>query len=228
MLPKYEKMTYISTNTLIKPLHLSEKIITIIKERLSHLHWSMFLESASPEHIDSNWSIFTAQPIATLTESNGDVVYDDLINNTTVTMGQDPLAAQMLARQQLFDQNQQHQTEFPFSGGVIAAYHYDMGEIFESLNKQQLNSGLGLGSCHCGFYDWAILYNLKQNQYFLVQQRTKNQQENVNNLWESRYQWLESLSLQVEQETEKFHLSKSWQSNYSEAEYRQSFNKIQD
>lgn len=226
MLLKYEKMTYKSDNTLIKPLILPEKIITIIKWQLSRLNWSMFLESASTDHIDSNWSIFTAQPVATLTELNGSAVFNDLINNTMTTMGKDPLTAQMLVRQQLF--NEENQNEFPFTGGVIAAYHYDMGEIFESLHKQQQNPGLDLGPFHCGFYDWAILYNLKQKQYFLVQHRTKNQKENVINLWEKRYQWLQSLSTKVENKAESFHLTDQWQSNYSEDEYRHSFNKIQD
>ena len=226
MLPKYEKMTYISANTLIKPLFFSEKIITLIKQQLSCLEWSMFLESASSEHIDSNWSIFTAQPIATLTQSNEYALFHNLMNNTTETMGKDPLAAQKHIRQQLF--HEEIQNQFPFSGGVIAAYHYDMGKIFEPLNEQKKNIGLDLGAFHCGFFDWAILYHLKQDQYFLVQQRTKNQQDSVKKLWETRFQWLESLITGVEKETEKFQLTEPWQSNYSEDEYRQSFNKIQD
>ena len=67
MLPKYEKMTYISDNTVIKPLSFSVKIINIIKSKLSSVQWTVFLESGSVDHVDSNWSIFTGSPIATLT-----------------------------------------------------------------------------------------------------------------------------------------------------------------
>ena len=229
MLPKYEKMTYISTNTLIKPLFLSEKIITLIKQQLSCLNWSMFLESASPEHVDSNWSIFTADPIATLTSLESDAIFHDRLTDTTSNMGKDPLTAQKKMREQLFHHDDQ--SDYPFTGGVIAAYHYEMGEVFESLHKQQQNSGLNLGPFHCGFYDWAILYNLKQQQYFLVQQRTTNQNKTVENLWQSRYHWLELLAGEksgVLSSASTFNLKESWQSNYTEPEYRASFNKIQD
>ncbi len=226
MLPKYEKMTYKSANTLIKPLFFSEKIITIIKQELSCLNWSVFLESGSSEHIDSNWSIFSAQPIATLTESNQRASFHDVINNTTHDMGRDPLAAQLHVRQQLF--HEESTTDFPFTGGVIAAYHYEMGELFEHVNKDQQNVGLNLGPYHCGFYDWAILYNLEQKQYYLLQQSTKNREQDVAEQWQQRYQWLENLSLNDPTAMTPFSLSEQWRSNYSEQEYKQSFNKIQE
>lgn len=226
MLPKYEKMTYKSANTLIKPLFFSEKIITIIKQALSSLDWSVFLESGSSDHVDSNWSIFSALPIATLTESNKSALFNDLTNNTSHAMGKDPLAAQLKMRQQLF--HEETQNYFPFTGGVIAAYNYDMGEIFESLHKSKDNLGLNLGSYHCGFYDWAILYNIKDKQYYLLQQRTKNNDQDVEDLWQDRHHWLEHLSLKQSIEIENFRLSEQWKSNYSEEEYKQSFNKIQE
>jgi len=229
MLPKYEKMTYISTNTLIKPLFFPEKIITLIKQQLSCLNWSMFLESASPEHIDSNWSIFTADPIATLTCIENNAIFHDRLADTTSNMGKDPLTAQTEMREQLFHHDDH--SDYPFTGGVIAAYQYEMGEVFESLHKQQQNLGLDLGPFHCGFYDWAILYNLKQQQYFLVQQRTSNQSETVEDLWQSRYRWLELVAEKKTSTlatTSTFNLTASWQSNYTEHEYRDSFNKIQD
>jgi len=225
MLPKYEKMTYISDNTLIKPLFFSEKIITTIKQQLSCLDWSMFLESASEDHIDSNWSIFTAQPLATLTEVNTQVILTDKLNNTDELINLDPLAAQKLVRERLFSSEKSNR--FPFTGGVIAAYHYEMGEIFESLHKQQLNLGLDLGSFHCGFYDWAILYNLKDKQYFLVQQKTRNQHHDVSDLWQSRFKWLQLLSSQTVRTKHLFTLTEDWEANYSEAQYHASFNKIQ-
>jgi para-aminobenzoate synthetase component 1 len=226
MLPKDVKMTYMPNNTFIKPLFFSEKIINTIKQQLACLDWSMFLESASEDHIDSNWSIFTAQPIATLTEQNKQVLFEDKLNNTTQSLDIDPLTAQLQVRERLFSTEKNDQ--YPFTGGVIAAYHYEMGEIFEAINKLESNVGLGLGSFHCGFYDWAILYNLQQKQYFLVQQRTKNQTLDVATLWQARFEWLEALSFQTEVNTENFQLIDDWKANYTEAEYHQSFNKIQE
>jgi para-aminobenzoate synthetase component 1 len=225
MLPKYEKMTYISDNTLIKPLFFSEKIITTIKQQLSCLDWSMFLESASEDHIDSNWSIFTAQPLATLTEVNAQILFADKLNETEEIIDLDPLAAQLAIRERLF--TAEKTCNFPFTGGVIAAYHYEMGEIFESLHKQKLNVGLDLGAFHCGFYDWAILYNLKDKQYFLVQQKTKLQHHPVTTLWQSRFEWLHHLASQSPTESIAFQLTNDWKANYSEVEYQTSFDKIQ-
>lgn len=223
-------MTYISNNTLIKPLFFPVKIITTIKQQLSCLDWAMFLESTSAIHVDSNWSIFTAQPIATLTEVNKQVLFSDLVNNTEQLMGSDPLAAQMNIRQHLFSEDKP--AEYPFTGGAVVAYHYEMGELFESLHKQQPNTGLNLGTYHCGFYDWAILFNLKDNQYFLVQQRTRDQKQDLSSLWDKRFEWLLKLSKQHDnnqddKNQDNFKLINEWQANYTEAEYHQSFDKIQ-
>ncbi|WP_243834609.1 aminodeoxychorismate synthase component I [Psychromonas algarum] len=193
-----------------------------IKQHLSSLDWTMFLESASLQHVDSNWSIYTAQPIATLTESNGRTLFHDRIRETTTDMGRDPLAAQSRLRQQLF--HALDESEYPFTGGVIAAYQYEMGELFESLHKNKVNTGLDLGAFYCGFYDWAILYNLKDNQYYLMQHQTKNQEKSVNELWHDRYSQLENLT---SGNAHDFYLTEEWNENYTESEYRQSFEKIQ-
>jgi para-aminobenzoate synthetase component 1 len=103
-----------------------------------------------------------------------------------------------------------------------------MGELFESLHKVIQNHNLGLGAFHCGFYDWALLYNIKQQQYFLLQHKTKNQNEAVIELWKKRHQWLIDLSRESYSNSQPFSLTKQWQSNYTEAEYHQSFTKIQD
>ncbi|MDA7745823.1 aminodeoxychorismate synthase component I [Psychromonas sp.] len=225
MLSEYEKMTYRTTNVLIKPLVFSEKTILTLKQNLSSLNWSIFLESGSIEHIDSNWSIFTGKPIATITESDKGALFTDLLQANTLQMDEDPLTAQSIVRQQIF--HSEKTSDFPFTGGVIAAYHYEMGEIFESLHQQEQNSGLDLGKYHCGFYDWAILYNLKTSQYFLMQHRTKNQVESIESLWDKRHQWIKSISNEMTAFS-PFKLKNDWLAYANESEYRQSFNKIQE
>ena len=75
-----------------------------------------------------------SDPIATLTQHNHKICLNDLTSNKITEMGTDPLKAQSEIREKLFHAEQQ--LEFPFTGGVIAAYHYEMGEIFESINKK--------------------------------------------------------------------------------------------
>ena len=226
MLPKYGKMTNKTTNILIKPISFTEDGLSNIKYHLSNLNWSMFLESASLNHIDSNWSIYTSDPIATLIEHEQSSLFSDLIKNTTTDMGKDPLSAQKKIRQALF--HAEEQSDYPFTGGVIATYDYEMGELFESLHKTKLNLGLDLGAFHCGFYDWAILYNVKQQQYFLLQHNTKNQHATIDSLWEKRFLWLTMLSEKKQKISRPFSLINQWKSNYTEAEYRHSFTKIQN
>lgn len=234
MLFKCEKMTNCSSNILIKPIFFSEHSMKNIKLSLSLMDWGMFLESASLEHVDSNWSIFTADPIATLIEVDGSSLFTNIATNDAIDMGQDPLSAQSKIRQQLFHHEQS--TDYPFTGGVIAAYHYEMGELFESLQSTNQNLGLGLGRYHCGFYDWAILYNLKDDQYYLLQHKTKNQQTPLTTIWKSRHQWLNNLIGDVSNASHltsaahdnHFKLAEQWASNYTEQEYYQSFDKIQD
>jgi len=213
------------TNILIKPISFSKTEFQHLKQQLSAFDWSMFLESASLEHVDSHWSIYTAQPIASLTENEEGVVFNDFIHNTIEKVEEDPFAAQSRIRNALFHDLD---SEFPFTGGVIAAYQYELGELFEKLHKTQQNTGLELGRFYCGFYDWAILYNVKQKKYFLLQQRIKNQTAQVDTLWAIRYQWLTTLTSNQENAPLPFQLTTDWLSNYNQADYQHAFNKIQN
>lgn len=218
-------MTNSSINIVIKPLTFSAQSMNSIKENLAHLDWSMLLESGSLDHIDSQWSIFTADPICTLIQDKGNVIYHHLSTKLTTSMGSDPLQAQHIIRERFF--HAEKSMLYPFTGGVVAAYHYEMGELFETLHKSKQPTGLESGVFHCGFYDWAILYNLKEQQYFLLQHRIKTQTSDVHSLWQQRYQWLERLT-SVAEKTVPFNLNSDWQANFSEQQYRQSFERIQD
>lgn len=215
-----------TSNILIKLLSFSENEIYSIKNQLSQLDWSMFLESANSEHEDSNWSIYTSDPIATLTQDNNKTFLNDFTENCRTEVSEDPLKAQSEVREKLF--HAELQCDYPFTGGVIAAYQYEMGEIFEPLNKQQQSAGLNLGPFHCGFYDWAILYNIKTAQYFLLQHRCKNQNATAEESWSKRLRWLNEKITQNISNKLSFRLLEDWHSNYTKPEYLQSFKTIQD
>lgn len=217
-------MTHTSSKILVKPIAFTRIEIAKIKQALSRLDWSMFLESASLEHVDSQWSIFTADPIATLTESDRQYFFHDFITGTVQSYDTDPLHLQSMIRQQLF--HQEAPCDFPFTGGVIAAYNYEMGEKFESLAKSK-ETVLASPSLHCGFYDWAILFNVKKEQYYLLQHCTKNQHEIITDLWEARHNWLNKLALTCGHNA-NFSLAEDWSSDCTQDQYTQSFNKIQD
>ncbi|MDN2662132.1 aminodeoxychorismate synthase component I [Psychromonas sp. 14N.309.X.WAT.B.A12] len=219
-------MTYISDNTVIKPLSFPVKIINIIKSELSAAQWTVFLESSSVDHVDSNWSIFTSDPIATLTESTDGTLFHDCLLNSYKDMGKDPLTAQTAIRQAFF--HAETDNDFPFHGGAIAAYSYEMGELFESLHKTSKNTGLDIGAFHCGFYDWAILHNVHDDQFYLMQHRSKNRTEQLDILWETRFQWLSNLLIKQSTTEFDFKLTEAWQANTSEEQYQAAFNQVQE
>jgi len=226
MLLEYLKMPNRTTNILISPFPLSESEAHHLKQHLAEKSWSMFLESADTGHIDSNWSIYTADPIATLTEQNGQVTLNDKVENTLDYFDDDPLAVQSRIREQLF--HAIPSSSYPFTGGVMAAYHYEMGEHFESINKQTENTGLTLGPFHCGFYDWALLYNITEQCYFLMQHHCKNQPLEIKQAWQKRANWLQELITQQPIDSHPFTLLADWQANYTKKQYTQAFDQIQE
>jgi len=215
-----------TTNILIKPFSISEKDVFNLKQYLAEQTWSMFLESADTGHIDSNWCIYTAEPIATLTEQAGQVLLNDYVANTRHYFSDDPLTVQSQIRQKLF--HAESTSTYPFTGGVIAAYHYEMGERFESLSKSSQNEGLNLGPFHCGFYDWALLYHVNSQQYFLMQHRCKNQSLDLEQAWQQRALWLREVMPKQSMPDSAFTLIADWQANYSKQQYTQAFDRIQE
>ncbi|WP_413698664.1 hypothetical protein ACLKMH_13675 [Psychromonas sp. KJ10-10] len=64
-------MTNFPTNIHFQSISLTQLQFEQLKINLSQLEWSVFLDSASADHIDSQWSILSAMPIATLQSFSG-------------------------------------------------------------------------------------------------------------------------------------------------------------
>lgn len=227
MLLNDSKMTVSSTNILIKPLSFTENQIFVIKQHLSSMAWCAFLESANDQHIDSKWSIFTAAPIATMQKKDQLTLVTNNLEQSTDQHNEDPLQIQQSLRQQLF--HPEHIQDYPFTGGVIAAYDYEMGEQFETLQKRDNGANKQQGDHYsCAFYDWAILYHLQTQQYYLVQHHYRGATESLDQLWQQRNLWLEKLSQQQTSNNEHFCLNTDWQKDYSKDEYKDAFQSIQE
>jgi len=217
-------MTNCHTNIQIQPISLSPSQFEQIKVNLSKHQWSVFLESADAQHVDSHWSIISSAPIATLQSSAGTSVFKQ--GDHCEHSCSDPFALLKAKRETIFKQ-QISLDEFPFVGGILGAIDYELGYQFEKINNATQPNTLGLPELSLGFYDWALLCNHRINQSYLVVHKTNDSMAPIIQQWESRYQWLMRLALPLKSHSNHlFTLSSDWQSNMTKAQYSDKFNQV--
>jgi len=216
-------MTNCPTNIQIQPISLTKQQFELLKTQLSKRDWSVFLESADENHVDSLWSIFSSDPIATLQSFSGrnTFQYNGMIEES---LG-DPFALLKVKRENLFSQ-QQVMSELPFVGGILGSINYEVGYQFETIAHIKQPNQLSLPELNLGFYDWALLYNLKDQQFYLVTQVPNYININPKQHWENRYQWLIN-QLSSTSNIAPFQLTSEWKANMDKQQYEDKFNKIQ-
>ncbi len=182
--------------------------------KVAHLPWAVLLESASPDHIDSRFDIFSAEPIATL-QTTADI--------TTIAEGEHteyskaaPLQLLKEIQHRHFGPDVLYHDELPFIGGAIGLLGYDLGRRIEKI-PVQAERDINLPELAVGIYDWAwIVDHQTQQMHFLVY----GSEEQM----ETRWGWWQQ---QVAAKPKPFSLTPSWQSNLSQAAYTERFNAIQ-
>ncbi|PKH01333.1 aminodeoxychorismate synthase, component I [Psychromonas sp. MB-3u-54] len=216
-------MTNPNSTILIQPLSLTIVELTNIKAQIAGLDWAVLLESAGKDHVDSRWSIISAQPVANMVTYQG--VSTITQGNKTISDSSDPLAIQQNLRQKLFH-NSTIETDLPFTGGVLGYYSYGLGNYFENIQNADKPVTLELPEMAVGFYDWALLIDNENEQNYLVVHKMKQSSASLQALWQQRFAWLKAQNLKTN--TENFKLSSSWQANMSKSQYAHKFAKIQE
>jgi len=217
-------MTNCHTNIQIHPISLSPTQREQIKANLSKHPWSVFLESADVEHVDSHWSIISSAPIATLQSSAGTSLFTQ--GESVEQSDADPFALLKSKREAIFD-SQISLDEYPFIGGVLGAIDYELGYQLEKINNATTPNTLGLPEMSLGFYDWALLCDHRIDQSYLVVHKTNDAIAPIIAQWESRYQWLMHLAAPTKPHANHlFTLSSDWQSNMTKAQYSDKFNQV--
>ncbi|WP_372880659.1 aminodeoxychorismate synthase component I [Psychromonas sp.] len=217
-------MTKTNSNILIAPISLTIDEIKNIKKQIASLDWGILLESADRDHLDSRWSIFSAEPIANMRTYQGkscihqgnEIFYDHA----------DPLSLQQNLREKLFC-NQKIETDLPFTGGVLGYFSYELGYSFENINNAHKPTGLGLPEMAVGFYNWALIIDHQQLQHYLVVHKHHGYDQDIRILWQQRFDWLKKQSLNVTGR-ENFTLLSSWQANMTKSQYADKFSQIQE
>ncbi|RJG48121.1 aminodeoxychorismate synthase component I [Motilimonas pumila] len=203
-----------------KTLPFSQQSLQIIQSQLAALEWSVLMGCPS-QHQDSQFEIFTANPIATITTFGQNSEVRQVVEGQWQTRRskEDPLTlVKALRHAVLPDVNQQ---SLPFYGGVLGAFSYDLGRRFETL-PQQAEHDIAMPDMAVGIYDWALLHDLRSHQLTLVtigeQCQQKAQQIET---------WLHQL---VQQGTtgSPFSLTTPWLSNMDKASYANKFQSVKD
>ncbi|WP_094751947.1 aminodeoxychorismate synthase component I [Psychromonas sp. CD1] len=216
-------MIQTTQHILIKPLTSNSAMFENLKATLSALPWTVFLQSADTQHCDSHWSIFSTDPVATLSSKRG--------TSTIVQAGEktyskkDPFYLLKSLRKKLF-KNTEVIPSIPFSGGVLGVINYEIGYQIETCIDVDNAQTLDIPDMQFGFYDWALLQNIKSNEIFLLVNNNISHLP-LDEMWQLRKAWLNTKTQEAIL-SEPFKLTKQWSSNMTKKSYIEKFNTIHE
>jgi para-aminobenzoate synthetase component 1 len=201
------------TNYLCKNISLSNRSFETLKRTLSQLDWSVFLESSDQQHVNSQWTIVSADPIATL----------QIKENDTIS----PLKSVEKMRHDLFFNQNEAQSQFPFTGGALGTMNYELGYQFETIKNSNKPNSLNLPPAIFGFYDWALLLNHKAGHFFLVVRNHSKTELTLEKAWQTRFDWIMAKS-EEKKKASHFKLNSPWSANMSKQAYLDRFEQVQE
>jgi len=179
---------------------------------LSSEPWAMLLHSGSAQHAHNRFDILVADPLIRLTTRGAQT--DIATRETSRQSPDDPF---LLLEQQLDEcgLHAQPDEDFPFLGGALGLFGYDLGRRVETL-PETAQQDIRLPDMAVGIYDWALIADHRLQRVTLV----------CHGDIQARMRWLETHSQPPE--FEKFQLHGGWQANMSREQYGEKFRQIQE
>ncbi|MBE5254280.1 aminodeoxychorismate synthase component 1 [Mixta mediterraneensis] len=191
-------------------LHYTPDALTQRFARIAHLRWAMLLSSGNADHADNRFDILVADPRVTLVTHGAQTTIrqDDVITESS----DDPL---LLLQQQCaaLGVSPDRHPDFPFQGGALGLFGYDLGRRFEPL-PDNAKRDLSTPDMAVGIYDWALIADHHRQRLTLVALKEVH----------SRWAWLAGWPARI---APPFSLTHGWQSNLSFDEYAQRFHAVQ-
>lgn len=177
---------------------------------LQHQPWAMLLHSGFAEHAHNRFDILVADPRVTLTTRGALTMTQDA--EGCQQSDDDPLRLlhAALAR---FAFSPVPDEDFPFQGGALGLFGYDLGRRFERL-PSQASADLNTPDMAVGIYDWALIADHHRERLTLLCYDDAC----------ARLAWLEA---QLPVETAPFRLTAPWRSNMTREEYGEKFRQVQ-
>ncbi len=170
----------------------------------------MMLQSAAENHPDNRFDILVADPIATLCSDKG-VNRIDYRDGRSAASETDPFE-ELHALQQTLLPHLAPIAPWPFVGGALGYFSYDLGRQIETLPELAIRD-IDIPDMAVGIYDWAIVADHKEQKLVLIQPEGEN-----------RMAWLES---HHQPETPRFSLLGEWQANMTPKSYEAKFDQVQ-
>lgn len=172
--------------------------------------WAMLLHSGFADHPHNRFDILVADPIATLVTHGAKTTV--VQNGVHFTSADDPLnlLQQALARQNLHPQTHPN---YPFQGGALGLFGYDLGRRFETLPTLAAKD-IDVADMAVGLYDWALIVDHQRQAVSLL----------CHGDAAARLTWLEQ---QQASSAAPFALTSAWQANMSREAYGEKFDQVQ-
>ena len=172
--------------------------------------WAMLLHSGYADHPHSRFDILVADPVTTLVTHGARTTVTQ--NNEQSVSEDDPLnlLQQALDRMNL---RPQPDLDYPFQGGALGLFGYDLGRRFETLPTRAA-ADIDVADMAAGLYDWALIVDHQRQKLSLL----------CHGDAAARLAWLEQQQAVF---SAPFTLTTAWQTNMTRDEYGEKFSRVQ-
>lgn len=196
----------------VRQLPLSKMELTHLLYNLQKHPGVAFLDSASKEHNNSNFSVFAWKPRFTL---KADLIKTDVFEHGKLikTSTLDPLTIV----QEYLAAVPNIESSLPFTGGAIGYWDYEFGGRFETLPAPK-NQSITLPNMYIGIYDQCLLFKPDFSDVYFVSHKNNGSDELDKLLALNTSQSLPGID---------FKLTNCWRSNMTQQAYQQKFQRVQ-
>lgn len=190
----------------------------ILFSRLIEQPWAVFLDSGKPylSQGQGHYDIMTSNPYITLTTWKNITI----IHNKKNSIHYSKLEPFLLLKQALRTPEPPPQTlHFPFTGGAIGYFSYDLARQLEKLPNLAKDQEQ-LPEMAVGLFDWVIIVDHINKETWLIGQG------NDPDTFKHWAQLKRHISTQTAKTSQNFKILSDVQSNMTKNDYKKAFNKI--
>lgn len=194
----------------------------LLFERIAHEPWAMLLDSGQklnkkeqPGSQYGRYDILVARPFMTIVATGNEVTIDG-IGKEKIVSHEDPFAV----LNKVISQYQAQETDWPFVGGALGYFAYDLGRNIEKIHHK--NKPEEMPDLMVGIYDWAVVVDHRERQTLLLSHGFSK---------ETHAQWsviCELFDAPTQTTNSQFMVSSTTKSNLTEVQYLKAFNRIKD
>ena len=190
---------------------------SLLFAKLRDLPWAIYLDSCHPYAKGGRYDIISACPFMTvITKGASTIIQSQLKQKISKA---DPI----LIIKQILDSYPPLTSSFPFTGGGIGYFAYDLAYRLKNIARlpnKQARKHEAFPDLAIGIYDWAIVVDHDLRCCHLV---SANRYEHTTLLLSKVKQRLESNAIKY---LNDFKLTSSWESNITKQQYASAFKKI--